>query len=144
MPTSRRPLDTRFYRAALRLCPGPFRREYSDEMTRDFEALRDEAALARSLWSLRLAMAVDLARTAGTEWIRTGLPAIAFAALVIPLALAGGLASLARRVTVPIPADPAQEELLGILLLVLISLLLIAATLVLTLSFGPSLRRRPR
>jgi hypothetical protein len=144
MPIETRPIDTRCYRAALWLCPGPFRREYADEMARDFAEMRDEAAGERALWGLRLITAIDLVRTAGVQWLRTGLPAIALAALAIPLALAGALASLARQVAVPIPADPAQEEVLGILLLVLISLSLIAATMVLTLWFGPSLRRSPR
>src|SRR5919108_5383489 len=58
-------LDSRMYRAALWLCPAGFRHEYAQEMARDFQEAHDEAATrgGSRLWWLRLAMAIDLART---------------------------------------------------------------------------------
>ena len=71
-----RSLDGRLYRAALSLCPAGFRREHGDEMLRDFDEARGEAAADgdRALWILRLLMAVDLARTFGIQWVRIGVP----------------------------------------------------------------------
>ena len=79
--------DARLYRAALQLCPGEFRREHGDEMACDFDEARGEVASAgaRAVWTLRLLMGVDLARTIVVQWLRTGLPAIGCVALVCPL-----------------------------------------------------------
>ena len=143
-----RSLDGRLYRAALSLCPAGFRREHGDEMVRDFDEARGEAAAdgGRALWILRLLMAVDLVRTLGIQWFRTGFPAIALASILVTLALAEGLASLALRARFApfqMPADPVDAEILGVLLLAVMSVMLIAMTIVLT-QFVNRPRRRGR
>jgi hypothetical protein len=134
-PAAMRSLDGRLYRAALSLCPAGFRREHGDEMARDFDEARGEAAATgdHALWILRLLMAVDLVRTFGIQWLRSGLPAIGLASILVTLALAEGLATVARRATIYMPADAAHAEILGVLLLAVICVVLIAMTIVLTL-----------
>jgi hypothetical protein len=130
-----RSLDARLYRAALSLCPAAFRREHGDEMARDFDEACGEAAATgdRALWLLRLFLAADLVRTFGIQWLRTGFPAIGLASILITLALAEGLATLALRARIQLPADPAHAEILGVLLLAVTSVVLIAITIVLSL-----------
>ena len=135
-------IDGRLYRAALLLCPAGFRRDHGEEMARDFDEARGEAALEglRAVWALRLLLGVDLARTVVVQWLRTGFPAIACAAMFLSLLLTEGLASMARYATVQIPADAVESELLAILLLVVIAVLLIAVTIVLNLWVNPPRR----
>jgi hypothetical protein len=141
-----RSLDARAYRAALWLCPSGFRREYGDDMARDFDDARSEVISmgTRALWRLRLMMAVDLARTAGAQWSRTGLPIIAVISLTAALALAEGLATIARHATFELPADGGNIEMIGVLLLATVSVFLIAMTIVITLWAGRSLRHGRR
>ena len=105
-----RSLDGRLYRAALSLCPAGFRREHGDEMARDFDEARGEAAATgdRALWILRLLMAVDCVRTFGIQWLRTGVPAIGLASVLLTLALAEGLATVARRASDPDARQPGR------------------------------------
>ena len=135
-------IDGRLYRAALLLCPAGFRRDHGEEMARDFDEARGEAALEglRAVWALRLLLGVDLARTVVVQWLRTGFPAIACAAMFLSLLLTEGLASMARYATLQIPADAVESELLAILLLVVIAVLLIAVTIVLNLWVNPPRR----
>ena len=128
------PLDGRLYRAALSLCPAGFRREHGDEMARDFDEARGEAAAEgdRALWILRLFMAIDLARTLMIQWLRTRLPAIALASISVTLALAEGLATVALRARIEVPAREADAELLGLMVLAVMSVMLIAMTIVIT------------
>jgi hypothetical protein len=140
------PIDVRLYRACLSACPPAFRREYGSEMVRDFGEARQDAsgAGARALWRLRLLMAVDLLRTVGTEWTRTGWPVIGFVSLVAALTLAEALAVLARRAVFVIPAEVAHAETIGVLVLVTISVFVIAMTMALTLWAARPVRRRRR
>ena len=117
-------------------------------MVRDFDEARGEAAAdgGRALWILRLLMAVDLVRTVGIQWFRAGFPAIALASILVTLALAEGLATLALRARFApfqLPADPVDAEILGVLLLTAMSVMLIAMTIVLT-QFVNRPRRRGR
>ena len=142
-------LDGRLYRAALALCPAGFRREHGDEMLRDFDEARGEAAAAGSgaLWILRLLMAVDLVRTFGIQWLRSGFPAIGLASILVTLALAEGLATLALRARFApfqMPANPADAEILGLLLLAVMSVMLIAMTIVVSLWVNRPRRRGRR
>ena len=145
-----RSLDGRLYRAALSLCPAGFRREHGDEMVRDFDEARGEAAADgdRALWILRLLMAVDLVRTFGIQWLRSGLPAIAgLASILVTLALAEGLATLAVRARFApfqMPANPVDAEILGLLLLAVMSVMLIAMTIVVSLWVNRPRRRGRR
>jgi hypothetical protein len=141
-----RSLDARLYRAALRLCPPGFRRDYADEMVADFNQAHDEASSTgnHAVWRFRLLMAVDLARTFSVQWSRTGLPLIALVSLVVPLTLVEGLATLARHATFDIPADTAHAEIIGIMLLTVTAVCLIAMTIVLTLWVWRPIRRGRR
>jgi hypothetical protein len=140
------PLDGRLYRVALSFCPAGFRREHGAEMARDFDEARGEAAATggRALWILRLLMIVDLVRTFGIQWLRTGFPAIGLASVLITLALAEGVATVARRATIYVPADAVHEEMLGFLLLAVIVILLIAMTICTTLWVSHSTLRGRR
>jgi hypothetical protein len=128
-------LDARLYRAALRLCPGPFRREHGDEMACDFDdACREGAALAgRALWTVRFHLSVDLARTIAVQWLRTGLPAIGCAALSISLALTIGFAAMTQVVTARIRSHPVHSEPVAVVLLVAVVVLVIVTTIVFNL-----------
>jgi hypothetical protein len=141
-----RSLDGRLYRAALLLCPAGFRREYGDERARDFDEARGEAAATgdRALWILRLLMAADLVRTFGIQWVRTGFPVIGVASILVTVGLAEGLATVARSVRIQVPANLAQDEVFGILLLALASVLLVAMMMLLSLWVGRPGRRGRR
>src|SRR5918995_7510659 len=130
-----RSLDGRLYRAALSLCPADFRFEHGDELARDFDEARGEALATgdRALWSFRLLMAVDLAPTFALQWFRTGVPATALASAIVALALAAGLATVARRATIPMPSNTADAGMLGVLLLAVTSVMVIAVTCSLSL-----------
>lgn len=143
-----RSLEGYCYRIVLMLCPPVFRREHGDEMSRDFDELRGEAAALGNgaLWTLRLAAAVDLARTFGVQWLRTGLPVIALVAASVQIAIALGLAAFARLATLaiqaPRPDAPADVEVMGILLIAITSFLLIGMTITLNLWVTRLNRRR--
>jgi hypothetical protein len=126
-----RPFDGRLYGAALQLCPGEFRREHGDEMASDFhEALGEAAAAgARAVWTLRLLLGIDLARTIVVQWLRTGLPAIGCVALLCSLLLTVGLASVARSLIDRVPGNKVDPESL-LVLLAAVAVLVIVVTIV--------------
>ena len=141
------PLDGRLYRAALSLCPAGFRRKHGDEMARDFDEARYEAAAAggRALWILRVLMTVDLVRTAAGQWLQTTVPVIGLASVFFSLALAEGFATLARRGgAIQIPDDPAHAEMVAVLLIAVTCVMLIAMTIVFTVWLGRPRRRGRR
>jgi hypothetical protein len=115
-------------------------------MIRDFGEAREEASAAggRALWRLRLLMSVDLLRTVGTQWTRTGWPVIGLVSLTAALTLAGALATLGRHTAFVIPPEVANAETIGVLLLATISVFLIAMTIALTLWAARPVRRRRR
>jgi hypothetical protein len=139
-----RSLEGRLYRAALSLFPAAFRREHGAEMARDFDQARQEADSATALWSLRACIAIDLVRTLAVQWVRTGLPVIAIASLLLTLALAEALAVVARRASIRMPAGFAHEDELIVLFMAQISVVLIALTIVLSLWVGRLTRPRRR
>jgi hypothetical protein len=132
MIVDRPPLDARLYRAALRLCPGEFRRDHGDEMACDFEDARREAmaAGARAVWVFRLLVAADLARTLVVQWLRTGLPIIGAAALLTTLLLASAVASAARFVSVRMRVERLPSDAVGVVLLSAVAVMVIVATIV--------------
>ena len=138
-------LDGRLYRAALCLYPAGFRREHADEMARDFDEARGEAAAAgdRALWILRLLIAVDLVRTFGVQWLRSGFPAIGLASILVSLTLAEGIATVARIARVQMPDEAVDGEVVGVLLLAVVTVVLIAMTITISLWVG-RLNRRGR
>ena len=129
------PLDTRLYRAALRLCPGEFRRDHGDEMACDFEEARGEAVSggAAALWALRLVLGLDLTRTIAVQWLRTGLPAIGCVAACVSLGLVASLASMARWLAERVTIDHETSEGVGFVLLSVVALMVIVATIVFNL-----------
>lgn len=139
-------LESRLYRAALSLYPAGFRRDHADEMARDFDEARHEAAAddGRAVWFLRFVIAIDLVRTLAAQWVRTGLPVFAFASIIVTLAIAELLATLARRATARIPHGLEDEEIVTVLFLAVIAVVLIAMTIVLSLWVGRLTRPRRR
>jgi hypothetical protein len=125
-------LDARLYRAALQLCPGEFRREHGREMAWDFDEARSElvSAGARAVWTLRLLMGLDLARTIVVQWLRTGLPAIACIAFGCSLVASAGLAAVVRRLTFRLPTDGIDAEGVSMVLLAAVVVLVIVVTIV--------------
>jgi hypothetical protein len=135
------------YRAALRLCPPAFRREFSSEMIQDFEEARREAAPAGGtggLWRFRARMLADVIRTLVTQWLRTGWPWIVALAIAGPLAAASGLARLWQPPVLALPAGTPDAELISLALLISVIVLVIATTIILTLCFTPRVRPRNR
>ena len=128
-------LESRLYRAALRLCPGEFRRDHGEEMACDFDEARAEAAVAgaRAVWTIRLLIALDLVRTIVAQWLRTGLPVIGAVALCCSFALLAGFASVARRLSVRMPVDIVDAEIVGVVLLTAVAVLVIVTTIVFNL-----------
>lgn len=141
-----RSLDAQLYRTALSLCPAGFRQEHRDEMARDFDEARGEAAARGdgALWMFWLLMGIDLLRTWSVQWLRTGLPTIVLVSILVPLAIAEGLAAIVRRATIPMPVHVADADLLGVLLLAVTAVVLIAMTITLTLWVSRPSRRGRR
>jgi len=139
-------LDTRLYRAALYLYPPVFRRDFAAEMVRVFDAARHERLLARPggrLWAFRAHMWVDLAGAVVRQWLRTGWPVIAALSILYPLTAASALSSLWRRLPVVLPTGTADGDILVLEMLTAVVILLVAATIILTLWFTrPLLYRR--
>ena len=129
------------------LCPPAFRRDYAADMLLDAADARAEADAAGQpdrLWRWRIQITLDFVRTLGVQWLRTGVPVIAIVAAAIPLAIVAGLASVARRVRVEIPADLPDAEAIGLVLLATLAFCFIAMTIVLTLWTSRLLRRGRR
>jgi len=140
-------LDTRLYRAALSLYPPAFRREFSPDMVRDFDEARHEAQVTDQgcgLWTFRAQMITDLASTVVWQWLRTGLPFIVVLAVTGPLIAASALASLWRPVSIVLPRETADADMIVLELLVAVVLFVIAATIIFTLWFTRPIRRRIR
>ena len=134
------------YRAALRLCPPAFRREHASEMLMDAtEAWCDAVASDRrdGRWRWRLQMTLDLVRTLGVQWCRTGVPFIAIAAAALALSIAEGLASVARSIRFEVPSDGPDADAIG--LVVVATLVICCVTMTIVLTFWTSwLLRRSR
>jgi hypothetical protein len=127
--------EVRVYRAALRLCPGEFRREHAGDMALDFEDARGDAAArgTRELWALRTVLGIDLARTLVVQWLRTGLPAIGAVAAVVTLGLTASVAAVVQGITVRAATAVVDEEAVAFILLSAIALMVIVATIVFNL-----------
>jgi hypothetical protein len=139
----------RLYGAALYLYPPAFRREFGPEMIRDFDEALAERWCRRGLLALFLAhIGADLARSAAWQWLRSGLPAVAAAAASATLVSLAAMSHVWPRPTgeMVLPSNPADRELLGLLILAVLAILLIATTIVLTLWAAPvrRLQRRRR
>jgi len=136
-------LDASSYRAGLRLCPPAFRREYADQMLQDFEDACREAADTGGMGRLQLQMGLDLIRTLGVQWFRSGWPVIMLLSVLPMLAALTGLAPLVGRANFEIPTDRPDSEAIGLVLIATITVFLVATTIVLTL-WATRPRRRIR
>lgn len=140
--------DAGLYRAAMRLFPPQFRREFTPQMLRDFQDARHEARIATprgGLWPFRARMCADLLQSLLTQWLRSGWPLIVLMAIAIPLVGASALARFWRRAQIVWPATTPDGEAIGLILLATVALLIITTTLVLTMWFVyPLLQRRRR
>jgi hypothetical protein len=139
------PIDARIYRAFLYLYPPQFRREFAEEMARDFNEATSEAQAARGgLVTFRARICADFLKTVLFQWARTGLPAIALVAAIVPLYTVTLLARLSQSTPVSIPTEP-DAEMLAIVLLVTVVLLIVVSTILMTVLFvHPRLKRRAR
>jgi hypothetical protein len=141
-------LDTRLYRAALRLCPPAFQRDFSEEIVRVFDEAREERLLTRpegGLWGFRVQMIVDLARTIVGQWLRTEWPYVAVLSILLPLTAASAVLRLWSRLPFVVPRGTADADVLMLELLAAVVFLVVAATIVFTLWFTrPLLYRRRR
>lgn len=141
------PLDIRIYRAAMWLYPPAFRREFSPQMVHDFENARQDPEItgsAHGLWALRARMIVDLARTVVLQWFRSGWPVILGVSMVGPLLAVAALASLWRRAHFVLPTGTPDADVIALVLLAATLVIVIAATIILTLWFAHPLTRRHR
>ena len=149
-PLRRMPLAIRVYGAALWLCPPAFRRQYGDQMLRDFIEARDDARAearagrGRAVRRFAAQMSIDLARTITVQWVRGGGLAIVAAAIVCSLTLAGLLAGFARRLRVDVPSRTLELDTLFVVLLVSVIVIVLASTIIFTQWFAASIRRPPR
>lgn len=135
------------YRAALRLYPPAFRREFSAEMARDFD---DAIAETRAeggrgeLAALWRSTGADLARTLIVEWLRTGLPVLMLTAAAGTAIAAKVAATVVLQPPLALPIEQADRDILTLLVLTCAVLLVICATIIFTFWFSRPPRRRLR
>jgi hypothetical protein len=137
------------YRACLLLYPSTFRFEFGEEMLADFDDATNETWLSRGwigvlmLWAC---VALDLARSVLTQWIRTGLPALA----IVSAAWSTMMCTLIAQQFVPrSPVDllsrpTADEEVKLILIGMAVLICVIAAIIGVTGWFWTLVVRRKR
>ena len=113
-------------------------------MARDFDEARQEANSTSAFWLLRAGISIDLVRTLAVQWVRTGLPLIAIASILLSLALAEGLAAIARRTSVRMPEGLEHEDAVVVLFMAEISVVLIAMTIFISLWVGRLMRHGRR
>ncbi|HEX5214856.1 MAG TPA: hypothetical protein VFV98_05305 [Vicinamibacterales bacterium] len=145
-PLRRLPAAIRIYGAALWLCPPSFRRQYGDQMLRDFVEARGDARAAReprAVHRFAAQMTVDLARTVVIQWIRTGAIVIAAAAMLCTLALTTALVGFVQRIRVDVPPRQLELDTLFVVLMVSVIVVVIASAIIFTHWFAASIRRQP-
>ena len=139
-------VDVRLYRAAQYLYPPAFRREFSEEIVRLFDETYADARIAggrAGLWAFRARMSADLAGTIACQWLRTGWPIVAAASLLYPVMTLSALVMLWQRAPFVLPRVTSEADVVALTVLTAIVLLVIAATIILTLWFTrPLLYRR--
>lgn len=145
MPSPSIPLEARLYRAVLSLCPAGFRRDHGDEMARDFDDARREAAgRSGEMWLVRACMTIDLVRTLAVQWARTGLPIIGAASIFLSLAIAEALAAVARRASIQMLDRIQEDETVVVLVIAEVSVVLIAMTIMVSIWTARMTRPRRR
>ena len=144
MTSSRTPLDARIYRASLRLLPAAFRRDFSEDMLRDFTEGLDEARQrghASARWLFRGRLFTDLALTFGLQWLRSGWPIAAMLATGITLASTAALASACLNLVILLPSGSADQDVIALEMLTVVVFLLIVATVLMTMWSARIVRR---
>jgi hypothetical protein len=140
-------LSERIYRAALRLYPGAFRREFAREMALDFDEAGREAWQHRG-WHGLLAfwgrMTADFTGSVTVQWMRTGLPLITLVSALVAAGVTGAAAQIAVRGPIVARLTPEDNDLLLMMLLIAVVLSVIVATLVFTVWFARPFPRRRR
>ncbi len=140
----RAPFRRRVYGAALYLYPPAFRREFGPEMLSDFDEALGERWCRRGRQALFFAhIATDLAVSVARQWWRSGLPLIAVVAASGTLLSLAALSRLWPVRRMELPLNPADRDLVGLILLAIVVILLIATTIVLTIWSTP-IRRVPQ
>ena len=142
-----KPFDTRCYQVLLALYPPAFRREFGDEMRKDFDLGLIEARGngPDALRAFRCHATADGLAALVVQWMRSGWPLIVALSVVVPFATTAWLASIWRRSLFVMPEGARDIEVLGIVLLASVSIVIIAATIIVTVRFTPPhLRRRTR
>ena len=132
------------YQAALLVYPPEFRREFGDQMARDFEEANSEAWRETrwrgviALWAHTFA---DLVSSVLVQWPKSRLPAIGVASAAFAT-LSVSAAGQLRRVALPTPITEGDRDLITVMLMIMVVLMIVAAILVFNLWFSRSLVRR--
>jgi uncharacterized membrane protein YidH (DUF202 family) len=133
------------YRALLRLYPIRFQEEFASDMALDFADASDDAWLQRrwtGLCALWVRVAADLTRSLLAQWIRTRTPLFALIAFVVALTTVSTLLAVAPSGQVVLNVKPHDRELIELLLVTACMLLIVAATIIMTVCFlRPMIRR---
>lgn len=132
------------YRAGLYLYPPAFRREFGDEMGRDFEEATSDSWTAagwRGVTRLWMHTSADFATSVLLLWLRSNLPAIGLVSVIFAILTVTAAAQLSR-VSVPVPLSEVDRDLVTITLMAVVVLMIIIAVLVFNLWFSRSLVRR--
>ncbi|HKT81045.1 MAG TPA: hypothetical protein VJP86_12550 [Vicinamibacterales bacterium] len=140
-------MGTIAYRAAVRLYPADFRRQFEAEMLRDFAEATSEAVGCgdRHVVALWGRVTLDFFKSLLLQWIRTGLPLVALIAAVCSFSGVALTANLLAGRTWAVAVDASPEaDLLALFLLVVGLLMIVIATICLTQWFTRSLIERRR
>jgi hypothetical protein len=126
------------YRALLRLYPLRFQEEFASDMALDFADASDEAWLQQrwtGLCALWVRVAADLTRSLVGQWIRTRIPLFALLALVVALTTVSTLFAVAPSGPLIVNVKPHDRELVELVLITACMLLIVAATIIMTVCF---------
>jgi hypothetical protein len=133
------------YRALLRLYPLPFQEEFASDMALDFADASDEAWLQRQwpgLCALWVCVAADLTRSLAAQWIRTRTPLFALVAFVVAVTTVSTLFAVAPSGQMVLNVKPTDREVIELILISACLLLIVAATIIMTVCFlRPMIRR---
>jgi hypothetical protein len=135
------------YRVLLRLYPARFHDEFASDMALDFADASDEAWLRRKwpgLAGVWAGAASDLAASLVSQWIRTRLPLFLLVGFVVALTTGSAALSMAPDGPLFDNVKPHDRELVTLILLTAGVLLIIAATIILSVCFLRPLARRKR
>ena len=133
------------YRALLRLYPIRFQEEFASDMALDFADASDEAWLQRrwaGLCALWVRVAADFTRSLVGQWIRTRIPLFALVAFVVALTTVSTLLAVAPSGPMVVNVRPHDREQVEFILIAACLLLIVAATIIMTVCFlRPMIRR---